>query len=477
MKNKISFIIIICLLFSITACSPKGNETTLANNESVNGNEEVFEIELTDDLGKLIQMHQPAEKIISLYSAHTENLFSLGLNEEIIGVGRSDAYPYAAVKKQRYDYRSDPEKVIAANPDMVLIRPFIEKSYPDFVRALENAGVLVVCLYPEKFEEFDDYIMNLALLTGRKDVAEKMLKEFHENVEKFAEETAKIGPKTKVYFESTETEYRTVTPDSTPAKAIKIAGGLNIASDALPIKEGTSIASYGIERILENADKIEVYVSQRGAMNAGGNYHSISIRPGFDAIKAIEDKRVFEINEKIVSSPTFRFEKGIHELARMLYPDIFDNMEEFKNDKELTKERLAKMTVIYKHKPIFTPTSSYYRKEHKRHEYGEFKDVIIKHINYDYIETAVLSGYVDSEKDMFNPQDKVTKEEFASVVYILSELKAKQNNIEIKDLEKAKKPRIIQIVVDNNLFDLDDGYFNNDKVITEEEALQILNKL
>jgi iron complex transport system substrate-binding protein len=43
-------------------------------------------------------------------------------------------------------------------------------------------------------------------------------------------------------------------------------------------------------------------------------------RPGYGTIKAIQDKRVLYIDEKLVSSPTFRYLEGVQEIARFLYP-------------------------------------------------------------------------------------------------------------------------------------------------------------
>ena len=47
---------------------------------------------IIDDDGQTVSFSQPFSRIISLYGAHTENLFSLGLDEEIIGVSRSDDF-------------------------------------------------------------------------------------------------------------------------------------------------------------------------------------------------------------------------------------------------------------------------------------------------------------------------------------------------------------------------------------------------
>lgn len=475
MKKKFIPILISLLMVLLVGCSGQNTKTSQEENKSQET--KTSKIQFKDDLGNEIKLDKSAKRIISLYSAHTENLFALGLDEEIIGVGRSDAYPPKAVTKNRFDYRADPEKVIAAEPDLVLIRPFIKKSKPEFIEALEKANIKVVCLYPDKFEEFPDYIEKLAMLTGKEEKADTLLKEFDEDLKEAEERSKNIKDKVNVFFESTETEYRTVSTESMAAMAIKLAGGNNIADDAKPMREGTSIASYGEERLLEKGDKIDVYVSQRGAMNAGGNLHSITIRPGFNTIKAIKEGRVFTINEKLVSSPTFRFSKGIKELSRMFYPDMMDNLDEFKTDKELTRSQLAKMVVMFKHRGIFAPTSSYYRKEHKGHTYGTFKDVTIDNPNFDYIESAVLAGYVDSDKDVFNPEGKVTREELAKVIYILTDLKDKEGTLDIKDIAHSDNKRIIEIVVENQLMELKDGNFNCNDTVTEKEAVESMEKI
>ena len=90
------------------------------------------------------------------------------------------------------------------------------------------------------------------------------------------------------------------------------AGGINVAADAQPIKEGSSIAP-GVG--IWPGGRHAAYVSQRGAMNAGGNLH-IMIRPGLTRSKP--SKAGGAINEKIISSRYFGSTK-VRELARYLY--------------------------------------------------------------------------------------------------------------------------------------------------------------
>lgn len=470
MSKKLCAIILV-LLFILTGCAQQSN---IKGGKSDNIE---AKIHFTDDFGQEVNLDKPAKRIISLYSAHTENLFSLGLDDEIIGVGKSDAFPPRVRTKEIFDYRSDPEKVITANPDLVLIRPFINRGNPDFVEALQKANITVVSLYPEKFTDFPNYIEKLALLTGKEEEAKALLAEFNNDLEEIQNKTAKIEPKVKVYFESTENEYRTITEDSMAARAISLAGGINIAKDAKPLREGTSIASYGAEKILEKAEEIDVFVSQRGAMNSGGDEDSISNRPGFHAIKAVREGRIYTINEKFVSSPTFRFAKGVQELARMFYPELMDDWSFFEDKEFITRADMAKIAVLYKHKGLFSPTSKYYKKKHPGHIYGGFSDVPVSHPLFDYIETACISGFMEDAGENFYPDKKVTRDELAQILSKLADLKDSSTTKTIKDIDKCTNQEIVQLVVDNGLLDLKDNYFKPEDTITGKEVVEALKNI
>lgn len=266
-----------------------------------------------------------------------------------------------------------------------------------------------------------------------------------------------------------------------PGKAIKAAGGYSVAGDLEPIKEGSSIASFGTERILEKADKIDVYVSQRGAMNAGGNYHTIVIRPGFDTIKAVREKKVFEINQKIISSPTFRYIKGIKEMARMCYPEVFDDYSSFATDALITREAYAELMVRYNHRLIFVPTSKYYDKTYKQHTYAFFKDVKVDNPKFDMIETAVLAGYLDGYKtegeEWFYPEQKVTRDDLAQTAILLSEFKSNDDTAEVVDLNASEHGRVVQLLVDNGIFLLEEGMFYPQKEVTGNEVIEVLERI
>lgn len=271
------------------------------------------EIRFTDARGKEIILEKPAQRIISLYSAHTENLYALGAGDALIGGSNSEVYPEEATLLPVYHYREDPEKVIAAMPDLVLVRPMIERVAPEYIEALERAGLTVASLYPDTADEFDDYIRTLALITGTQETAEALIADRHARIDALAEKNKDLEP-VGVFFETSADPLRTLTGDALASVSVSLAGGYLIADDA-PENPGSSMVEYPIEKLIEKADQVEVYVAQLGGMNKTVTLEDIYSRPGYAALRAVQNGHVLIIDEKLVASPTFRQLDGIELLA------------------------------------------------------------------------------------------------------------------------------------------------------------------
>lgn len=278
-------------------------------------------IDLTDQSGKIIHFERPFARIISLYGAHTENLARLGLDKEIIGRTGEDDYPLSIAEKPVFSDRDDPEKFIAALPDLILIRPMVESSSPELFAKLQQAGITIVSLQPTNIDQMFTYWQDLGRLTGRTNKAEAMIEEFKSGLAQISTRFATIpdGKRPRVYFESIHAKMRTFSPDSITIFSLESAGGINIAADATP-RHATNIAEYGKERILSRAGDIDVFLAQTGRMNRVEKM-TILEEPGFQAIKAIRNGRVHLIDEKLVSRPTMRLLLGIRQLNDILYPE------------------------------------------------------------------------------------------------------------------------------------------------------------
>lgn len=488
MKRRVLTAVLLAV-FLLSACAPGGDPTAAPRRtgavqeqsleqlteQMIAGSDDAYKF--TDDDGVEIRFDRPFERIVCLYSAHTENLFTLGAGAQIIGGHSTSVYPPEAAFLPVFDYNGDVEQVIAAEPDLVLIRPFISRRVPEYVEQLRQAGITVVSLYPDTYEAFPDYVRKLAMMTGMEEEAECQLRLMDERLRLIMQKTGAVADKQTVFFESTETNIRTVTDDSMPGLAIVMAGGVSLAAGAEPSAAGSSIAEFGVEKVLSYAEDIDVYVSQRGAMNSGGNLQSIDERPGYDTIRAVREGRVYLINEKLISAPTFRYDKGVREMARFLYPELMDELSGYEDGRIMTKRDLANIVVRAGHVPVYVPSSSkYYQTVQKGHTYGLFEDISWQDPDFDYIETAVHAGYAEWDaadgREYFHPDQAVTREELARALFLMGDFENQEEHVAISDLDGTRHSRIVQILVDHGVFELADGEFEPAREVRCDEAVR-----
>ena len=313
-KKKILIFAVISLIIGFLLSIPYANSAQTAMAIS---NQNTF----TDQSGRIFNIKRPFRRIISLYGAHTENLYALGADDSIIGVGDNQDYPPKVKVKKVYSYHDDAEKFLAAHPDLILIRSMISRAYPGLIARLEQSGICVVSLQPANLFQMYDYWRILGILTGKKHTADKMVTAFQDAIKAYENMTNSITPKKRVYLEAIHDKMKTFTPAAMAAAVLKMAGGLNAASDAPQVRR-TNIAYYGKEHILSKADQIDVYLAQFGAMNHP-TIAMIKNEPGFDVIKAVRENQIFIIDEAIISRPTPRLLKGIYTMGRILYPARF----------------------------------------------------------------------------------------------------------------------------------------------------------
>ena len=275
---------------------------------------------VVDAAGRRINTEKPFVRIISLYGAHTENLFALGLEDEIVGVSPHEVYPKAATCKPIFSYHDGPEKFLAARPDLILIRPMIDRGYQQLVSRLERSGITIVSLQPHGIEEVYRYWENLGRLGGRQAAAQRLVSGFKKEIVARRTQNSVLKKRTKVYFEAIHRRMKTFAPGALALFCLEVAGGDNIATDAIATRKGVLIAPYGKERILSHAHEIDVFLAQRGTMNRVSTAEIMN-EPGFKVIKAVQQKKVYVIDETIISRPTLRLIKGIDKIAEILYHD------------------------------------------------------------------------------------------------------------------------------------------------------------
>ncbi|MCI5179039.1 MAG: ABC transporter substrate-binding protein [Candidatus Electrothrix sp. AW3_4] len=269
-----------------------------------------------DNDGRVIQVKNAYQRIISLYGAHTRNLIDMGAGAQVVAIGRSDQQ---LPDLPQLSFRDDPERLLALKPDLVLIRPMLSRAYPQIIERLEENRVAVVSLQPTSVHAMFRYWENLGVLSGHQREASQMIARFGAGLGAITQQVEHIpaAQRKKVYFEAIHKRMKTFAPESMAMFVLEAAGGINVAKDAVQVRK-SNIAAYGKERILSKAKKIDIFLAQEGRMNKV-TAEMIRNEPGFQVIKAVQENQVFLVDEKIVSRPTMGLLEGITQVFTVLY--------------------------------------------------------------------------------------------------------------------------------------------------------------
>lgn len=276
-----------------------------------------FPVSVVDATGEEVTIDEQPEKIISIIPSNTEIAFALGLNEAIIGVTENDDYPPEVTEKETIGaYEIDIEKIIALDPDLVLAH---ELNVPEGVDQLKDSG-LTVLVVPDATDLPEVYttIELIGTVTGVDEAAAQMIAQMEDHLAFIEETLSSIGEEDRkqVYLEiSGEPEIYTAGGETLFDYLLNLAFGNNIFAD----EDGWPQVSE--ETVIEKNPEVIIALYNYVEDPVG----DILNRNGWQDIEAIKNEQVFHVDENIVSRPGPRLTEGVEELAKAIYPDVFEN--------------------------------------------------------------------------------------------------------------------------------------------------------
>lgn len=260
-----------------------------------------------------------ALRVVSLYPGHSDNVVALGGAESLVGLSENDD-PDLLPNLPRFSKETGAEAILALSPDVVLMRGLTQRANPGLADVLQRAGVRVESIDPPSWDGFADYLRTLAGILGldpesgveRLDATRAAIRQ-----EAASRREAAGGRAPRVFLEATARELHTCAPGSWAAHLIELAGGENAARGAEPIREGSALAPWGLERVLKLLeDGLDVYLVQQGAMNAS-TLEAVRARPWAGAL---ERTRLAAMPERLLSRPSLLgLERGGRLLMDVLY--------------------------------------------------------------------------------------------------------------------------------------------------------------
>jgi cobalamin transport system substrate-binding protein len=267
-----------------------------------------------DEVGREVTFSFPPQRIVSLAPNTTEILFSLGLDEEIVGVSIHCNFPEKAKSKvQVGSYISlDFEKITFLRPDLIIATG--AGNTRDMVDRLGKLGFPSYVIYPKNFDDILKSIMDIGQVVNREKEAKQITEEMRKRSQRVIELTKDLQ-RPKVFIQIGDTPIVTVGKGSFADDLIRLAGGKNIAG-----KEKEVYPRFGMEEILKRSPEVIVISS----MNPKGDYQKILREWNqWKTIPAVKNGRIHLIDSDLLDRPSPRIINGLEELARILHPERF----------------------------------------------------------------------------------------------------------------------------------------------------------
>jgi iron complex transport system permease protein len=223
----------------------------------------------------------------------TEVLFALGLGGEVVGVsGKFDDYPKAARSITEVggagEFGVDPniEKVVSLNPDLVLT---IEGGDQWKVQ-LRHLGIPVFTTNSTDLDDVMHDIQTVGEVTDTVPRAEALTSNMAEQAQ--AIDTAVSSePDASCFFEVAFNPLYTVGPGSFIYDLLQRAG-----CDPVTSKAKTAYPTWSVEDLVRDDPSVYLVSSE-----SGGSVADVEQRPGYDALSAVRNHRVYLVNSDLVS--------------------------------------------------------------------------------------------------------------------------------------------------------------------------------
>lgn len=271
---------------------------------------------LTDDLGNPFISESPPQRIISLAPNITEILFSLGLENETVGVTRFCDYPSQALEKEKIGGMVDPnlEKILSLEPDLIiafrgnplsLIQRMRELRLPVFV--LETGKTL---------EAVFDIITEIGDVTWTEKEALQLNSSLESRYRTILASLKKVPTSPKVFLSLHGMGLWTCGQGSFLDDLLHKAQGQNIAGD---IKQKWLL--FNSEQLIdEDPDFIIILSKSQKEYEEAEKW--LTSKAFFRNIKAIKKRNLFSLDENLTSRLGPRIFDALYELAHLIHPDL-----------------------------------------------------------------------------------------------------------------------------------------------------------
>jgi iron complex transport system substrate-binding protein len=233
------------------------------------------------------------ERIVVLSPTHTEMLFAIGAQDQIVAIDDQSNFPPEALElpNELSGFQPSLEAITAYEPDLVVVGD-------DFTGLTGQLAPLGIPVWSGPtavlFDDVYSQIRQLGELTGRVDESDAVAAELEREIDALAASITPADEPLTYYVELDETYY-SVTANTLIGEVAGLFGLRNI-TDAAEVS--SDYPQLSAEFIVEQGPDLILLACTK---YCGTNLESVAARPGWDALPAVVTGGVVELDDDVVS--------------------------------------------------------------------------------------------------------------------------------------------------------------------------------
>ena len=269
--------------------------------------------QVTDEIGRNINISPSPQRIVSLAPGITETLYALGLADKIVGVTSFCNWPPTALQKQRVGGFINPsiEQIVSLKPDLIIATA--DGNRPDTVRQLERIGLTVYVTNPSDTDGILKSIFHLGEITARKNAAATLVQQLQKRLSNIKVQI-RHKSKPRVFFQIGMEPLITVGGKTLIHEVIERSGGRNMAS-----ADTARYPRYSPEGIMAGSPDIILFAP----MANDKEFTAVKkFWQKFEGIPAVNNNRIYPIDTDLISRASPRIVDAIETMALIFHPEI-----------------------------------------------------------------------------------------------------------------------------------------------------------
>jgi iron complex transport system substrate-binding protein len=270
--------------------------------------------DVTDELGRKIQIPQTIHRVVSLAPSITETLYALGVQDRLIADSDYCDFPPEAKQKPHVGGTISPsiETIASLHPDVVLVTKGINRL--DTVNSLASLGIPSYALDPHSVAEILTSTQRLAELMGAAQAGDTLATALRRQLAETQQRVAPFPPRRVLYVVWPQ-PLISIGQDTFMADALRYSGAISI------VNEPQSWPQISLEEVAREQPEFLVFSGSHMA-SASVNIEALAESPGWRLLSAVREHRYANTSEAIErTSP--RIVSAIADLARQFHPEAF----------------------------------------------------------------------------------------------------------------------------------------------------------